>query len=465
MLKNKLYEESDINKIHEASVQLLSKKGVKMPSDMALDVFKKAGAKIENNIVYISEKMLINNLEKIPKKFKILARNSKNDFVIGGEKPCFCLPNGPMFVKKGDEYWESQSEDVINFIKLSENSPTINMISPWVATANDVPIKDQLAYQMSISLKYSTKPVMGLTEGYEKSKFSINLIKDFYNKKNGYVTLGLISPISPLSYNKTMLDSIVAYSEENQPIFFSSAVLPGATGPVTMAGTIAVANAEMLAGIVLAQLINPGVPIIYGNATGSADLRFVTPAIGSPEAGLIPIYTRGLANKYGIPCRAGGALCDSKKNDAQAGIESTLVMLSTILSGQDFILHGGGILDSYNVISYDKFILDEEMVKMCLYLKEGLTVNKNTLAMNTIMDIKHGEQYLTEKHTLNNMRSALHNPLYFEKGYYSSWANSGEPTAQKNAIKAAEKRLEEFKEVPLTERQNKLINKYLDVFE
>lgn len=464
-LTNKLYEQSDIDSIHSASVKLLAEKGVHMPSQMALDIFRKAGAKVEGEIVYISEDMLNKALSTIPSKFTMIARKSENNCEIGGGKPCFCLPNGPIFIKKGDNYWASQSEDVINFLKLAENSPTINMVSPWVTTANDVPVEKQLTFQLAATLKYSTKPVMGLTAGYEKSKLSIKLIRDFYNNhnENDYVALGLVSPISPLSYDSKMLEAIVAYAEENQPIFFASAVLPGVTGPVTLAGAITVANTEMLAGIVLAQIIKPGVPIIYGNATGSADLRFVTPAIGSPEAGLIAIYTRGLADKYKMPCRAGGALCDSKKNDAQSGIESTMVMLPTILSGQDFILHGGGILDSYNIISYDKFILDEEMSEMCLYLKDGVTVNEDTLALDTIMEVDHGDQYLMADHTYENMRSAIHNPKYFEKGYYATWHNSGEPTAQESAVKAVDKRLADYKETPLTDEQNALIAEYLNV--
>lgn len=464
-IPNKLYCTEDIDQIHAASVRLLEEKGVHMPCEMALDVFRRAGARVEDEIVYISEAMLQRALAHCPPRFLMRARKREHDFEIGGGKPCFCLPNGPVFIKKGDAYWSSQSEDVINFMKLAENSPTINMVSPWVTTANDVPADRQLTYQLAVTLKYSTKPIMGLTAGYEKSKFSIQLVRDFYgiHEDGAYVCLGLISPISPLSYDDRMLEAIVAYAEENQPLFFSSAVLPGATGPVTIAGALALANAEMLAGIVLAQLIRPGLPILYGNAAGSADLRFVTPAIGSPEAGLTAIMVRGLADKYGMPCRSGGALCDSKLVDAQAGIEATMVMLPTILAGIDFILHGAGILDSYNIISYDKFLMDEEMTQMCLYLKEGVTVNEDTLALDTIMEVGHGDQYLMEDHTFEYMRSALYHPKYLEKGYYAAWSNNGGRTAAQNAEAAVEARLAAYEQTPLTERQAQLIAPYLDV--
>ncbi len=464
-LRDDLYNPKDIDQIHAATVKLLNEKGIYMPNEKALKIFKDAGARVEDQIVYISEEMLNSALEKCPSKFVLRGRVRERDFEIGGEKPCLCQPNGPIFVKFGDKYWASTKQDVINFMKLTESSPTVDMVTPWVATANDVPIEKQLAYQYAVTLKYSTKPTLGLTASYELCKMSIRLTRDFYGiQEDGeYVCLGLVSPISPMSYNEEMLDAVIAYAEENQPLFFASAVLPGATGPVTLAGAIAMSSAEVLAGIVLAELVHPGVPVIFGNAAGSTDLHYVTPAIGSPEAGLTAIYVRGLGDKYGIPCRAGGALADSKCTDMQAGIESTMVMLPSILAGIDFILHGGGILDSYNVISYDKFLMDEEMTKMCMYMKNGVEVTEETLAVDTIMEVEHGGEFLTEEHTLDHMYDMLYIPELLEKNNYAVWSREGSRPAVEKAKEAVQKRLDAYKETPLTEYQESLIAEYLDV--
>ena len=464
-LRNDLYNVEDVEKIHAAAVQLLEQKGIFMPSAKAQAIFKEAGAKVEDNIVYISEALLNKALSTCPSKFTLHGRVREHDVEIGGGKPCLCQPNGPVFVKLGDKYWSSTKEDVVNFMKLTETSPTIDMVTPWVATANDVDIDKQLTYQYAVTLKYSTKPTFGLTGDYDMVKMCVKLTRDFYGiqEDSEYVCMGLISPISPMSYNVEMLDTIIAYAEENQPLFYASAVLPGATGPVTMAGALAIATAEVLSGIVLAQLVHPGVPVIFGNASGSTDLHFVTPAIGTPEAALTAIYVRGLADKYHLPCRAGGALCDSKAMDAQAGIESTMVMLPTLLAGTDFVLHGGGILDSYNVISYDKFLLDEEMVKMCMFMKNGVEVNEETLALDTIMEVEHGGQYLMEDHTFDNMHDALCHTQYFERSTYAAWKDKNAPTAAENAVAAVQKRLDSYQAVPLTAEQEALIAPYLAI--
>ena len=465
-LRNDLYNVEDVDKIHAAAVKLLEQKGIFMPNEKALDIFRKAGARVDDEqIVYIPEELLMKALSTCPEKFTIRGRVRKHDVEIGGGKPCLCQPNGPVFVKLGDKYWSSTSQDVINFMKLTESSETIDMVTPWVATANDIAIDKQLEYQYAVTLKYSTKPTFGLTGDYNMAKKAIQLTRDFYDihEDGEYVNMGLISPISPMSYNFEMLDTILAYAEENQPLFYASAVLPGATGPVTMAGALAIATAEVLSGIVLAQLVHPGVPCIFGNAAGSTDLHFVTPAIGTPEAALTAIYVRGLADKYHLPCRAGGALCDSKANDAQSGIEATMVMLPTMLAGIDFVLHGGGILDSYNVISYDKFLMDEEMVKMCYFMKNGVEVNEETLAFDTIMDVEHGGQYLMEDHTIEYMNEALSSAKYFERCTYAAWETKDKPSAARNAEAAVQKRLDSYVETPLTEYQASLIAPYLNV--
>ncbi len=463
ILPNLAGSPADIDAIHETALKILATKGVRMPYQPAQEILRSAGARVEDRIVYYEPELISRALSSAPKTFVIRARNPKFDFEIGGAETCFSLPHGPIKIKKGDEYRPSKSEDVVNFLKLAETSDVLTMADPWVATATDVPADKQTLYQLALALKYSTKPIVGLTDGYEHSKMSINLLRDFYDRhaEDDHVGLGLISPISPLSYDDRMLEALIAYVEENQPMLFASCVLPGATGPITLAGALTLAHAEVLAGIVLAQLIRPGVPVIYGNAAGAMDPRYVTPAIGTPEAALTAIYAKSLADKLGVPSRAGGSLADAKQNDAQSGIEATTVMLATVQAGINFVMHSAGILDSYNVISYDKFLLDEEMTKMALRVRQGVPVDEDTLAYETILDVDHGEQYLTEDHTFEFMRSSLHVSKYFQKSGYASWEQDGKQTAQGNALEALEQRLAAYQETPLTEAQGALIAPYL----
>ncbi|PAB60484.1 trimethylamine methyltransferase family protein [Anaeromicrobium sediminis] len=460
-VKGNFVTEEDIQKLHKATLKILSEMGVKFHDERALKVFRDNGARVEGEVVYIDEEMLDKALSTIPKSFVVRGRDEKHNVEIGGGESVFCPAYGPVFVKKGEDNHLAQCEDLINFTKLIQSSKTINMLNPYVVTPQDIDVERLQMYQQATCLKYGTKPTMAITSGYDMSKKCIELIKDFYNDHESYVTIGLISALSPLSYDEAMVGGIFAFAEENQAIIFGCGALPGATSPVTLAGTMAVANSELLAGIVLAQLIKPGLPVVYGNVAASTDLRFVTPAIGTAEAGLIALFSRAITRHYGIPCRGGGALSDSKLPDMQAGIEISFVMIPTIMSGVDYVIHSCGILDSFNIISYEKFIIDEQTIEMTKRFTDGFEVNDDTLGIEVIKNVGHGGQYLEDMHTAMHFRKEHFSPKLFERASHEVWEKKGCKTVLDNALKEMDKRLSKYKMPEMTVEQEALLAKYL----
>ncbi|SHJ27368.1 trimethylamine---corrinoid protein Co-methyltransferase [Dethiosulfatibacter aminovorans DSM 17477] len=461
--KGNFVTNEDIQKIHEAVVNILSEKGVRFYDEKALKVFRENGAKVEDEIVYIDKELLNKALATVPDKFELEGRDSKYNVTVGGGDPVFCPAYGPVFVKKGTETKSATCNDMVRFTKLVQSSKTINMLNPYVVTPQDIDVDRLQMYQQAVCLKYGTKPTMGITAGYDMSKKCIKLIKDFYDKHDKHVVIGLCSALSPLSYDEAMIGGIFAYAEENQPIIFGCGALPGATSPVTLAGTMAVATSELLAGIVLAQLINPGVPVVFGNVAASTDLRYVTPAIGTPEAGLIAMFSRAITKFYGIPCRGGGALSDSKLPDMQAGIETMFTLLPAIVSGIDYVIHACGILDSFNIISYEKFIIDEQSIEMTKRFVNGFEINDDTLGLDTIKTVDHGGQYLEQMHTAMHFRNEHFAPKLFERASFEVWEKNGSKTVLDNALAEMDSRLEGYSEPEMTERQKELISEYLNI--
>lgn len=452
--------EEDIQKIHEATLKIFSEVGIKFHSEKAINVFKEYGARVEGEVVYIDEALLNKAMKTVPSSFVVRAREEKYNVEVGGEKQIFCPAYGPVFVKKGDDNHLATCEDLIKFTKLTQVSETIDMINPYVVTPQDIPEQKVQIYQQATCLKYGTKPVMGITSGYDMSKKCIKLIKDFYGTEEEHITIGLISSLSPLAYDETMIGGIFAYAEENQPIIFGCGALPGATSPITLAGTMAVANAEILGGIVLSQLIKPGLPVVYGNATTTTDLRFVTPAIGTTEGGLSALFTREITRHYGIPCRGGGSLSDAKLPDMQAGIESAFTMLPTIISGIDYVIHACGVLDSFNIISYEKFIIDEQTIEMAKYFRRGFEINDESIGFDVIKNVAHDGQYLGEMHTAINIRNEHYLPKLSERGFYEIWENNGCKTILDNALEMIEKRLSEYKRPEISKEKEELLAQY-----
>lgn len=450
-----------VQRIHRTALSVMQKKGIRFVSERARNVFCKNGFKTEGEIVYFTEDQVMNALSKAPSQFTLHARDEAYDLDIGTGSLVFCPAYGPVFVSRNEEVSSAIHEDFVNFLKLCHTSDIINIMNPYVVTPCDVADHDLLMYQQACCLQYSSKPTMCITAGYEASKQAIHLVKKVnQKKKDDYVTIGLISALSPLSYDENMIGGLFAFAEEGQPIILGCGALPGATSPVSISGTMVTATAELLAGIVLAQLIHPGLPCIFGNVAAGTDLSYVTPAIGTPEAAKIAALSKAMSEFYHIPCRGGGALCDAKQTDFEAGAESTLVMFSTLASDIDFIIHAVGILDSFNIIGYEKFLLDEQNIRAIQFAMQPPQMDDEVMGLDTIMDVPHSKQYLDTDHTFEYMRKELFIPKICLHGYYDVWKNQGRQTLLQKADVELEKRLQNYQLPELSEEHLQTINPY-----
>lgn len=225
-----------------------------------------------------------------------------------------------------------------------------------------------------------------------------------------------------------MLQACRYFAERNQATMFPCCSMPGVTSPVTLSGTVICNNAENLAGIVYAQLVRPGAPVVYSNTSGGTDMRFVTPAIGSPETALISFASASLAKYYNIPCRTGGSLADSKCVDWQCGVESTFTMMAALMSSASFVLHSCGVMDSFNVLCYEKYLLDEQNIEMIRKLVNGMSVHTDSEELENLSDVGPGGQFIGEEHTMDYMKDELYTPALFNKMSFTGWEDAGKKT-------------------------------------
>jgi trimethylamine--corrinoid protein Co-methyltransferase len=235
----------------------------------------------------------------------------------------------------------------------------------------------------------------------------------------------------------------------------------GATAPVTLPGLLATQNAEILAGIVLAQLVRPGAPVIYGSTSTVTDMRTGTLAVGAPELSLIQNATQRMGQYYGIPTRGSGAITDAHSFDAQAGIESTMAMATTIMSGANFILHGCGILGSYLAMSLEKFLADEEICGMLRRMMKPLDVTDERIDFETIKAVGCGGEYLTHPQTFKHCRTEFFMPELHQRVDYSNWINSGKPTLEDIAKAKVDQRLGQWEKPEIDPDVEAQLSKYI----
>lgn len=464
----------DVELLHEYSLRVLKEVGVSFDCEEALEIFKKHGATVEGSIVKIDEDLLNQALETAPKTFTVTT--SAGETKIGERfkpKTVGCY-GPPKFLFEDDEYRVAMKDDMVKFLKLMDTSDVTDFVnnSAYDTADLDKTKDDFYMPQVAMCLKYSQKPTYGNVANSlnvrgkslkEAAKGIAQLYKEFYDIWDRPVLLTNACALSPLGYSYEVLDNIMGLVEEGQPVTIITCSMTNLTAPAALLGSVIQNNATILAGIVLTQLINPGCPVIYGTVSSPTDMRTVSLAIGAPEAHLIQMASLALGRYYQLPVRTGIAGTDSLKPDYQAGVESFMILMTTYLGKSDFVLNHAGILQSYALGSYEKFVLDEEVNRILMRLNRGMDISDmraekvfaeikkagplgNYLSGRTPKEYRQ-EHWLTK---LFNRQAGNPQPIFDEIG-----------DLRERASKEVEERVAGYTLPDLTKTQKDILNRYL----
>ncbi len=427
-----------VEQIHEASLNMLEQIGIEFRYPPALEVLSKGGARVEGERVYLSPQLVESQIKNAPAQFTIYARNPDNDVVIGGDNIAFVPGYGAPFVtdmEKGRR--EGTLLDFQNFVKLTGASQFQDICSGMVIEPTDVPAERRHAEMIYTALKYSDKPIMGSAMGDKCARDSVRMASILFGNERELAQkprmISILGSLTPLSYDDRMLGAIMEYARAGQPQLISTLAIAGATSPATMAGTLALQNAEILAGIVLTQLVREGTPVVFAGSSSNAEMRSGALSIGSPEMAINTAATAQMARYYNLPSRGGGAVSDAKAPDAQAAYESMMSLLMAQVSGINFVLHTAGIFESYNCMSYEKFIIDDEICGMVKKIKKGYEVNEDTLGLAVIKETGPGGHFLDKDHTLKHFRSEFYLPSLSDRDSFDDWQAKGSPLCMQSA--------------------------------
>jgi trimethylamine--corrinoid protein Co-methyltransferase len=241
--------------------------------------------------------------------------------------------------------------------------------------------------------------------------------------------LSLINVSSPRRYDDRMLGDMLVYAKARQAMIITQFLMSGAMSPVSLAGTLALQNAEALAGIALVQMINPGTPVVYGSFMTNIDLQSGAPVFGSPESQLALLAGAQVARSYNLPFRSGGTFSSSKLADAQAGYESVQVMLPAVQAQVNFILHAAGWLENGLTAGYEKFVIDNELLGMYHTWAKGLDLSDEAFAFDAMAEVPPGGHFLGTDHTKRHFRTAFYRARVFDYNSAEQWEiNGGEDT-------------------------------------
>lgn len=461
------FTDEEVQQIHATTLRVLEEVGVDFSYGPALEVLAKAGCKVEGERVFFKPKFVEEQVAKAPSEFTLHARDPEKNVKIGGESIAYIPAYGPPFVTDLDKgRRESTLEDYSNFVKLSYASKSMDITGGMMAEPNDVPHRHRNAEMMYASMRYSDKPYMGGAIGAEAARETIQMASMVFGNEAEMAEkppfVSILCSRTPLGYDDRMLGAIMEYAKAGMPQLISSLSIAGATSPVTMEGTQVVQNAEVLAGIVLTQLIREGAPVIFSGSSSCTAMRYGTLSVGAPEMAVSTAATAQMARFYKIPSRSGGAISDAKIPDAQAAFESMMSQLMATLSGVHFVLHSAGILETYMVTSYEKFIIDDEICGMCKRIKRGEQATPEKLAFDVIKQVGPGGEYLTNSHTFENFRKEYYAPIMEERENHAGWTKKGKHSLDQLANAKWKKILAEYEEPTLPEDADKALRKYME---
>jgi trimethylamine--corrinoid protein Co-methyltransferase len=438
-----LFTPDQVEAVHEASLDILNRIGVDLHYEPARDLLARAGARVDGHRVFFPPGLVEEQRTKPPSRFTLYARDPKHDVIIGGDRPVFVPANCPAFVVDMDGNRRYGTlKDYERFTILTDQSPLLDLCSNIPVEPTDIPEPVRHLHMTYACLTHTEKCFMGSCLGAEAARDVLQMMAAVFGDMDDLAdrprVLSIPCSLTPLGYDERMLGALMTYAEAGQPVMINSIAIAGATAPVTLAGALTLQNAEILAGIVIAQLCREGTPVVYASGSSNVDMRSGAFCVGSPEMTMNNALASQMARYYRIPSRGAGALTDAVLPDAQAGYESMMNLFSAVQSGIHVVLHAAGALETINSISYEKFLLDEEAVAMVKHVHKGVRVDAETLAQEAIQEVGPGGTFLNAAHTFLHFRNELFFPHLTKKQSFTAWRDAGKPSALAEAHRKCE---------------------------
>jgi len=443
--------EDQCRKMHEASLEILERIGVKLDLEEAVLMLKKAGARVsDNNVVHVPSSLVEWALKTVPKKVVLHNRHGNPSLPVEGHR-CFYGPGSDclnIIDHRTGERRETLLKDLKEAILLCDSLENIDFVMSMVLPADvDKTLADR--YQMEAMLSYTSKPIIFVT--YEMGG-CIDAVEMAETVAGGASELSdkpfiacYINAVSGMHHNKEALQKLLFLAQKNLPALYIPASTAAITSPVTPAGSVAMDYAGVLAGIVLSQLKREGTPVIASGMPpgGTFDMRTLVTSYCEPERTI----TQAVSHFYGLPMFSIAGASESKIPDLQAAAEAALSLTVETLAGGN-IIHDLGYLESGLSFSMIQLLLCNEIVSWIKGYTKEFEVNDQTLALDVIAEVGHEGQFLNTRHTLEHFRERWY-PSLFERDNFDSWSKKGGKTLVERAADKIEKVLSEHKPEPL----------------
>jgi len=455
-----------VDRIHDASIRVLEELGIELWSAEARQLFSDAGAIIDGEVVRIGRDIVEHALSTAPSSFRLTSRNPAKAIELGGNKIAFGLVAGPPSVH--DEVRgrrASNMNDYQDFIRLAHYFNAIHIIGNQVASPMELPANNRHldTYRANLALSDLSFHCLSIgrgraRDGIEMMAISRGLTVEELAQDPGVITV--INVNSPRRFDEEMANGLMEMSANGQAVSVTPFTLMGAMTPVTLAAGLTQQNAEALFGIVMTQLTRPGAPVMYGAFTSNVDMRSGAPAFGTPEQAKANIASGQLARRYGLPYRSSNSSA-SNIVDAQAAYETQMSLWGSVLGGTNLIYHAAGWMEGGLQASYEKLVLDVEMLQQMMEFLTPIDLSDEAIAFDAMARVPTGGHFFGDEHTLERYEHAFYAPMLSDWQNHGAWTESGGHTATQRATALWQTALDDYVEPALADDRREALDDYV----
>lgn len=446
-----LISADEIELIHQASLQVLRDTGMEFLDEESRRLLAAAGADVDADsaMVRFDPEMVMEYVAKAPSSFRFHAVNPERSLTIGGDHICFgSVASTPNVSDSGAGRRTGNRADHQGLVKLCHMLNPIHVLAGYPVEPVDVHASVRHLHATHDQLTLADKPIHAYSLGRERNRDCLEMVRIARGVDDARLDVepsifSIINTSSPLRLDGPMLQGILEFSSRNQIIVITPFTLAGAMAPVTVIGALVQQNAEALAGIAMTQVVRPGSPVMYGGFTSNVDMRSGSPAFGTPEYMKAAMIGGQLARRYDIPYRSSNVNA-ANALDAQAAYESVFSLWGAIAGGAHMVMHAAGWMEGGLRASYEKMVLDADLLSMLSEFLSPLEVNDDALAVDAISEVGPGGHFFGVEHTQSRYRDAFYSPMISDWRNFESWAEAGSPTAEGKAADLVSKLLEEY---------------------
>ena len=446
----------ELESIHVASLRVLSEIGMDFLDPDAREVLKAAGAETDPDTqrVRFDPEMVTETIKTAPSSFTLHARNPERDVQLGGNWMAFGTVGSPPNVADLDRGRRTGNrEDYQNLLRLAQLLNSIHFLSGYPVEPVDVHHGVRHLHATYDALTLMDKAIHCYSLGRQRNIDCLEMVRIVRGVDDATLDrepsiFTVVNSSSPLRLDAPMLQGIMEFARRGQIVCITPFTLAGAMAPVTLAGALSEQNAEALAGMVLTQAVRPGAPVIYGGFTSNVDMQSGAPAFGTPEYMRTAMIGGQLARRYGVPYRSSNVSA-ANALDAQAAYESVFSLWGAIMGGVNLLMHGAGWMEGGLHASYEKMILDAELLGMVEAFLDPVVVDADTLGFEAIEGVGPGGHFFGAEHTQSRYKAAFHRPMLSDWRNYETWEEAGSPELPSKANRIWKELLASYQPPPM----------------